>query len=74
MADTGDLKSPSRNRVGVRVPFPAHFSRIPRDTSPEAWAVYIDKLRKMGPAARIRLMAEMSDAMIELSKSRRRGK
>ena len=35
----------------------------PLDTSPEAWQVYRATLRKLGPAGRVRLAVEMSEAV-----------
>jgi hypothetical protein len=39
----------------------------PRDTSPDAFAVQIAQLRMAGPAARLAMAAEMSDAVHDLA-------
>jgi hypothetical protein len=38
----------------------------PRDTSPEAFAIQMERLRKAGPEARLAMAADMSDAVREL--------
>ena len=39
----------------------------PRDTSPEAFAVQVERLRQAGPEARVAMAVEMSDAVRELA-------
>ena len=39
----------------------------PRDTSPDAYAVQIERLRRAGPAARVAMAADMSDAVLALA-------
>ena len=39
----------------------------PRDTSREAFAVQVERLRQAGPEARVAMAAEMSDAVRELA-------
>ena len=39
----------------------------PRDTSREAFAVQVERLRHAGPEARVAMAAEMSDAVRELA-------
>ena len=40
---------------------------VPRDTTPEARAVQIQRLRNAGPEARLAMAAELSDAVRELA-------
>ena len=39
----------------------------PRDTSREAYAAQVERLRQAGPEARVAMAAEMSDAVRELA-------
>lgn len=39
----------------------------PRDTSAEAYAAQVERLRQAGPEARVVMAAEMSDAVRELA-------
>ena len=38
----------------------------PRDTSPEAWKIYLDLQRKLTPAQRMQQVFELSEAMRQL--------
>jgi len=40
---------------------------VPRDTSSEAYAAQVERLRQAGPEARVAMAAEMSDAVRELA-------
>jgi hypothetical protein len=40
---------------------------VPRDTTPEARAIQMERLRNAGPEARLAMAAELSDAVRELA-------
>jgi hypothetical protein len=40
---------------------------VPRDTSTEAYAAQVERLRQAGPEARVEMAADMSDAVRELA-------
>jgi Rv0078B-related antitoxin len=42
---------------------------LPRDTSPEAWARYMDAMRTTPPDERVRRALEMSDSLRELART-----
>jgi hypothetical protein len=44
----------------------------PADTSPEAWAVYLDLVRKMTPAERLRRSLELSEDVRRIAEARLR--
>ena len=72
--------APSERRTGVPAPercaaharhgpgrrYSSHMA-APRDTSRDAFAIQIEKLRAAGPEARVAMAAEMSDAVFELA-------